>query len=244
MDGSQKMSSLGKKDSYPKYPEKFHWRKRFLIPEPYLYKMRVVKGLTRQEIADWHHKELGVKISTRLVSYYLAKFDIRQTKVVAKKKKLKIFPFKHKNAVFYLNRCLQWRRYPFRYLDKLNQHCRYRVIGSFFRMSSELDHISKKQKSILWAVFKRYEVSPGSADLLFPNRNVMIDWGKVDALRADAGISISHFCEKVEVDKRNYQRLVPRGFVRAKRKSIIRISHVLPCAQSKFSKEIKYDTRG
>lgn len=227
---------------YPKYPNKYHWRKRFLIPKSYLYKMRVLKGLTRQEIADWHHEELGVKISTRLVSYYLAKFDIRQPKaVIKKKKKYKRPTFNHKESVFYLNRCLQWNRYPFRYLDKINSDWRRKVVNGFFVMSANLDSLSKTKMNILWSVFKRYEVSSGSADLFFPNRNVMIDWGKVDALRADKGISISHFCEKIKFDRRNYQRSVSRGFIRASRKTVIRVQHVLPCAQSRFSKEIKYD---
>lgn len=226
---------------YPKYPNKYHWRKRFLIPKPYLYKMRTVEGLTVDEIVEWHHKELGVKISDRVVKYYLAKFNIRKPKNYFKKKKYKRLPFNETESVWYLNKCLQWNRYPFRYLDKLRSTRRRKVVNRFFRMSGELDHITRVKKSILWAVFKRYEVNSGTADLFFPRRNVMIDWGKVDVLRADAGISISHFCEKVEVDRRNYQRLVPRGFVRAKRKWVVRISRVLPSAQSNFSKEIKYD---
>jgi len=228
-------------DEYPKYPDQYHWRKRFLIPKPYLYKMRVLGGLTVKEIAEWHHKELGVKISRRLVKYYLAKFKIHKPRNFAKKKKYKRAPFNEPEAVWYLNRCPQWNRYPFRYLDKLRSTRRRKVVNRFFRMSDELDCMTRVQINILWSVFKRYEVRSGTADLFFPHRNVMIDWGKVDALRANSGISISHFCEKVEVDKRNYRRFVSRGFIRAKRKSVVRISHVLPCVESKFSKEIKYD---
>lgn len=224
---------------YPKYPNKYHWLKRFLIPQPYLYKMRTIEGLTLDEITEWHHKELGVKITRRLVQHYLTKFKIYKPKNFTKKKKYKRAPFNETESVWYLNKCLQWNRYPFRYLDKLRSTRRRKVVNGFFLMSYELDSITRVQKNILWLVFKRYEVSSGAADLFFPHRNVMIDWGKVDTFRADAGISISHFCEKVEVDRRNYQRFISRGFVRATRKSVVRISHVIPCAQLKFSKEIK-----
>ena len=226
---------------YPKYPNKYHWRKRFLIPKTYLYKMRTLEGLTVDEITEWHHRELGVKISKRLVEYYLTKFKIYEPRNFAKKKKYKRSPFDETESVWYLNKCLQWNRYPFRYLDKLRSTRRRKVVNRFFRMSDELDHLSKTQKLILWSVFKRYEVWPGTADLFFPRRNVMIDWGKVDVLRADAGISIDHFCEKVEVDKRNYRRFVSRGFIRASRTSVIKIRNALPCVESKFSKEIKYE---
>ena len=228
-------------DEYPKYPNKFHWRKRFLIPKPYLYKMRTVEGLSVQEIADWHHKELGVKVSTRVVHYYLKKFNIRKLQTFTKKKKYKRPPFNESEAVWYLNKCLQWNRYPFRYLDKVRSTRRRKVVNRFFRISDGLDHVTRTQINILWSVFKKYEVRPGTADLFFPHRNVMIDWGKVDVLRADAGISISHFCEKVEVDKRHYQRSILRGFIRVKRKTTLKVYRVLRCRQSEFSKEIKHD---
>lgn len=224
---------------YPKHPNRYHWRKRFLIPKPYLYKMRVLEGFTVEEIAKWHHKELGVKISIRLVNYYLAKFKIRKPKNLSKKKKRKWLPFNEQESVWYINRCLQWNRFPFRYLDKLSVWKRRKVVNRFFRMSDELDHVTREQRNILWSVFKIYEVGSGTADLFFLHRDVMIDWGKVDALRADSGISIDHFCEKIKVDKRNYRRFIQRGFIRANRKSVVKIRHVLPCVESKFSKEIK-----
>jgi hypothetical protein len=205
--------------------------------------MRTLEGLSVQEIADWHHKELGVKVSARAVAYYLTKFKILKPQSFVKKSSYKRPPFDQSEAVWYLNKCLQWNRRPFRYLDKIRSTRRRKLVNRFFRMSNELDHVTKVQANILWSVFKKYEVRSGTADLFFLNRHVMIDWGKVDVLRADEGISISHFCERVEVDKRNYRRFVPRGFIRANRKTVIKIRNVLTCNQSEFSKEIKYDIR-
>jgi len=152
--------------------------------------MRVVDGLTVQEIVDFHHKELGVKVHNRTVKYYLSKFEIRKPKSYRKKKKYKRPPFNQNEAVWYLNKCLKLRRYPFRYLDRLCAYYRTNIVNKFFVMAAKLDPPSKLQRKILWSVFKKYEVSSRSADLFFPKRNVMIDWGKVDGVRRAKEISI------------------------------------------------------
>ena len=179
---------------YPKYPDKFHWRKRFLIPKTYLFKLRVVQGLTVKEIAAWHQSELGVKVSERTVKYYLSKFEIfRPEEPKKKKKKYKRPPFNEAESLHYLKKCLRILQSPFTYLDNLHHRKRRMLTSKLFAHVAKKGIRTQDQGEWLRKVLRRYDVPPMYADLLFPNRYVILDWREVNRLRAESRIPVGEY---------------------------------------------------
>lgn len=227
---------------YPKYPDKFHWRKKFLIPKSYLYKLKVLEGLTAKEIAAWHRKELGVKISVRTVKYYLAKFSILTPQEFIKKKKYRRPPFNRVESLYYLQKCYRRRQSPFRYLDNLHSRKRRDLIGVLFAWAAKREK-SRRQKLWFKYILMRYEVAPSSADLLFPKRYVIFDWRKVNELRAERGVSVYEFCKIIGIPRRKYTAAFKKGSIMMSRRyALIMMGH-FNFPPSKISKEIENDRR-
>jgi len=224
---------------YPKHPDKFHHRKRFLIPKTYLFKLRVVQGFTVKEIAAWHQSELGVKISERTVKYYLTKFKIFRPEEPKTKKKYKRPPFNKAESLHYLQKCFRILQSPFKYLDNLNHQKRKRLIGKFFIQVAKKGLWTQDQGEWLRRLLRRYEVAPRTADLLFPKRYVILDWRKINKLRFDSGVSIYEFCKIIGIPRRKYTVAFNKGYIRMSRLYAIRMKDHFNFPTTQFSEEIK-----
>lgn len=224
---------------YPKHPNKYHWRKRFLIPKTYLFKLRVVEGLTVKEIAAWHQSELGVKVSERTVKYYLSKFQIFCPEEPKKKKKYKRPPFNKAESLHYLQKCFRILQSPFKYLDNLSNEKRSNLLGRFFAQVWKKGSWTQDQNEWLRRLMKRYDVSPRFADLLFPDRHVIFDWGEVNRLRAESRIPVGEFCKIIGITLRKYHLAYKKGTIKMSRRYAIRMRYQFNFPPTQFSKEIR-----
>lgn len=214
-----------------------------MIPKTFLFKLRIVEELTVEEIAAWHHSELGVKISERTVEYYLHKFGIYKPKEPKKKKKKKWkrkrTKFNQPESLHYLQKCLRILQNPFCFLDNINHEIRKNLIGKLFIRVAKKGSWTQDQGEWLRRVLRRYEVGPAIADLLFPDRYVILDWRRVDALRLERGISVYKLCKTIGISQRKYNVAFKKGTIRMSRRYAIKMRYYLAFPPTQFSKEIK-----
>jgi len=215
----------------PKNPDKWHWRKKFLMPKPYLYKLHVLLGYSATQIAEIHKKKLGFSVSKRLVQDYLNKYEIYRpapTKEEEKKhKKIMVGSRcsnwdlkKTRKAVEYLNHRLFLRRGVKPYIDSISKRYRKETLNKFFRSVAKRK-LSQNQTSTLRFIVQSYEVTPSVIDLIFPNRYVIIDWVRLEEIRKGFGLGKKPFSRKIKIDfcwyfrvqKKTTPKLVRRGTI-------------------------------
>lgn len=199
-----------------------------------------MQGFTVKDIATWHKSELGVKVSERTVKYYLTKFKIFcPEEPPKKKKKYKRPPFNKAESLHYLQKCFRILQSPFTYLDKLSPKRRSSLTGRFFAQVWKKGSWTQDQSEWLRKVMRRYEVSPRFADLLFPNRYVILDWRRVNEIRIERGVSVYEFCKILDISRKKYNAAFKRGTIRMSRRYAIRMRYQFNFPPSQFSKEIR-----
>jgi hypothetical protein len=193
----------------PKNPDEWHWRKKFLMPKPYLYKLHVLLGYSSKQIAELHKKKLGFSVSERLVRDYLNKYEIyrpaptREEKKKAKRlivgpRSSKWNTKRNRKQVDYLNHRLFLRRGVKPYVDSLTERYRKNALNMFFRSAAK-KKLTRNQKNTLRFIFQSYEVTPSVIDLIFPNRYVLIDWVRIEEIRKELGVDVKSFFKKIKV---------------------------------------------
>lgn len=205
---------------YPKFPDRYHWSKRFMMPKKYLYKVHVVLGYSPREIAELHKEMLGVATTAATVRRYLHKYGIYKNPTPKPKKKRRRRFIEPRSSVIveatskgvkYLNERLARRRSVKPFLDPLGRWYQLRVLNKFFRSVAKRLPVPKRERAILWFIAKNYPVSPGVLDLIFPNRLVIIDWPRVEEIRGQLGVRKSEFIRKIKVDRKQYFNVQKNG---------------------------------
>jgi len=225
--------------SLPKNPEKWHWRKRFLMPKAYLYKLHVLLGYNAREISAIHKNNLGVSVSERTVRGYLHKYGIYESREKFEKAKKKKIRGPRSKGVAYLNHRLFIKREVKTYLDSLNKWYRREVLNKFFRSVVKRGHLTESEERTIRFIIKNYEVSSTVIDLVIPNRQVMIDWPKIEEARKEMGVSRYAFCKKTGLDIPTYRMVQKKGMKKKGfRKTVLKISSAFRINPSEISREI------
>lgn len=215
------------------------------MPKEYLFKLHVILGYNSTEIARIHRRDLGVKISERTVRDYLQAYGIyeyrRKSREKQKPKKKK--PYNKTSSAKYLGDRARAGKDLKNYLDSLSKKYRTESLRRFFKNMGKkrlYKHLNNREKETLAFIIKNYEVSGSLADLVLPNRKIIIDWPRVDEIRKEQGLSIYMFCKKSKLDIRTYHVVQKAGVKKTGlRKTVLKTSRALSVHASEISKEIK-----
>lgn len=229
----------------PKNPSKYWRSKKFCMPKEYLFKKHVLLGFTSAQIAHMHERDLGIKVSERTVRDYLQAYGIyqyRRTKKPKPKPKPKK-PYSREDAAKYLRDRAHAGKDLRKYLDSLSERYRLESLRRFFKNMGRkrlYKHLNNREKEAITFIIKNYEVSGTLADLVAPNRRIMIGWPRIEEIRKEQGLSVYRFCKISKIDRSTYH--VVQKKVEAKsgyRKTVLKIARALNVPASEISKEIK-----
>ena len=101
-------------------------------------------------------------------------------------------------------------------------------------------HLNNREKEAITFIIKNYEVSGTLADLVAPNRRIMIGWPRIEEIRKEQGLSMYRFCKISKIDRYTYHMVQKKGDSKyGYRMTVRKIARALGVHATEISKEIK-----